>query len=92
MSKIAVLIFTVLVALAVGKPADDALAADPELPEETTKPPLPEFSERCIYDFKGNRITNRCNAQTPPKCEGGNAVELVQTLVGTEYELCCCNF
>lgn len=45
---------------------------------------------QCLYDFQGNRVNKECViADRPLKCERGT---LVQTIVGSEYEMCCCNF
>jgi hypothetical protein len=45
---------------------------------------------QCLYDFQGNRVNKGCvTAERPPRCESGS---LVQTLVGNEHEMCCCNF
>ena len=45
---------------------------------------------QCLYDFQGNRVNKGCLiSDRPVKCEKGT---LVQTTVGVEYEMCCCNF
>lgn len=44
---------------------------------------------QCLYDYTGFRVSQGCPAQLPPQCDKG---VLVQTSVGEEYELCCCNF
>lgn len=49
-----------------------------------------EGSAQCLYDFQGNRMTKGCAIQErPPMCSRGS---LVQTLVGTDFEMCCCNY
>lgn len=49
-----------------------------------------EGSAQCLYDFQGNRMTKGCAIkERPPMCSRGS---LVQTLVGTNYEMCCCNY
>ena len=45
---------------------------------------------QCLYDFQGNRVNKGCPiSERPVKCGKGT---LVQTIVGVEYEMCCCNF
>jgi hypothetical protein len=44
----------------------------------------------CLYDFQGNRVNKECKInERPPRCEKGT---LVQTVVGSDYEMCCRNF
>lgn len=48
-----------------------------------------EFTQ-CLYDFQGIRVNKGCAIkERPPMCARGL---LVQTLVGSEYEMCCCNY
>lgn len=49
-----------------------------------------EISVQCLYDFKGNRISRGCPiVERPIKCKKGL---LVLTTVGSEFEMCCCNY
>lgn len=61
--------------------------------EEVIIEPMKEFQDdpvQCLYDYKGNRVSRGClSSQTPLKCEKGL---LVLTMVGTEFEMCCCNY
>lgn len=47
------------------------------------------YCAQCLYDYKGNRVNKGCGSEKPPKCEKG---KLVQTSVGEDYEMCCCNY
>lgn len=64
-----------------------------EMSEEAMVEPTNERQEespQCLYDFNGNRINKGCPInERPPMCAKGF---LVQTLVGSDYELCCCNY
>lgn len=56
---------------------------------EPVKEPQDEFVQ-CLYDFKGNRINKGCViTERPPTCDKGL---LVQTIIGDDFEMCCCNF
>jgi hypothetical protein len=48
-----------------------------------------KFASQCLYDFKGMRVSKKCDVEKPPKCEKGT---LVATSVGDDYEMCCCNY
>lgn len=43
----------------------------------------------CIYDFKSNRLNKGLGGVTQPRCERGT---LVLTSVGSDHEMCCCNY
>lgn len=49
---------------------------------------LAKFASQCLYDFTGKRTNKDCDTEKPPKCKKGN---LVQTMNGEHYEMCCCN-
>jgi hypothetical protein len=56
---------------------------------EPSKQTVDGFSQ-CVYDFQGNRLNKGCPMMDrPPMCQKGF---LVQTLVGNDFEMCCCNF
>lgn len=62
---------------------------DEEVVIESTRQSSDSFAQ-CLYDFQGNRVNRGCViAERPLQCSRGT---LVQMLVGTEYEMCCCNF
>lgn len=60
--------------------------------EENATPESPSFYDnsapQCLYDFKGNRVNKGCGLTTPT-CSNGT---LVQTMAGSNLELCCCNY
>lgn len=60
--------------------------------EENTIPEALGFSEnsapQCLYDFKGFRVNRSCGFTTPT-CSNGT---LVQTVAGSNVEMCCCNY
>lgn len=64
-----------------------------EMNEVVIIEPMKEMEEQfaqCLYDFQGNRINKGCALkERPPMCSRG---VLVQTLVGNEHEMCCCNY
>lgn len=67
--------------------------ADPaagDIVDPKPKPALLPFPAQCLYDIARKRVNHDCLiANMPPTCEKG---KLVQTMIGDEYEMCCCNY
>lgn len=70
--------------------AQDVDEAEEEPKEKPVEEPLPKFPPRCTYSYTGARMNKGCRAETK-KCEEDSQV-LVVTMVGDDYELCCCNY
>lgn len=56
---------------------------------QTTQAPLLKNPPQCHYDVAHNRLNRGCRVEIPIKCLKG---ELVATMKGEAYELCCCDF
>lgn len=72
------------------------LAWNQHLQNVTTTPTASNLSKPssmscpiCVYDFKSNRLNKGFSAFVQPSCAKGT---LVVTSVGSNYEMCCCNF
>lgn len=89
MIKVILLLAAVQVALVLTMPADTVVEPVTEASNSTATAAPTEFASQCKYNFKGERLNKGCNAAKPIKCEGSGI--LVQTTVGEDYEMCCCN-
>lgn len=96
MQQVLVVIFSVLLLKSQAMPQvpdveiddDYSLTFAPTVNSISNPDPL-AMAVQCLYDFKKNRVNRDCKSAKPPKCEKG---DLVQTSVGEDYEMCCCNF
>lgn len=89
MKKVIFLILALQVILAVAKSVEEDSPSKEKIKASTTTAAPPEFASQCFYNFKHERLNKECKAAKPPKCDGAGI--LVQTTVGEDYEMCCCN-